>query len=89
MSEVVRTEDSFYIVLAGSEKAVVKYQVKGREIFVISTYTPQEHRGKGIAEKLITEVIKFAEKENLKIVPICSYAKHYFEKHPELKIILA
>lgn len=89
MSEVVRTEGSFYMVLSEPEKAVVKYRLKGREIFIVSTYTPPEHRGKGIAEKLMGEVIKFAERENLKIVPVCSYAKHYFEKHPELKVLLS
>jgi predicted GNAT family acetyltransferase len=88
MSEVVRTEDSFYIVLPDSEKAVVKYRLKDREMYIISTFTPPEHRGKGIAEKLMDEAVRFAERENLKIVPVCSYAKHYFEKHPELKALL-
>ncbi len=85
MSEVFRTEDSFYIVLSRSEKAVVKYRLKGREIHVLSTYTPPEHRGKEVAEKLMGEVVKFAAREKLKIVPVCSYAQRYFEKHPELK----
>jgi predicted GNAT family acetyltransferase len=89
MAEVVRTEDSFYMVLPGSEKAVVKYRLKGRQMFIISTYTPQEHRGKGIAEKLMGEVVKFAKSEKLNIMPVCSYARHYFEKHPELKTLLA
>jgi predicted GNAT family acetyltransferase len=89
MSEVIRTEDSFYMFLPGSEKAVVKYRLKGREMLIISTYTPQEHRGKGIAEKLMDEAVKFAKSKKLKIMPVCSYAVHYFEKHPELKNLLA
>jgi len=31
------------------------------------------------------EVVRFAVRRGLKIVPVYSYAKHYFKKHPELK----
>jgi predicted GNAT family acetyltransferase len=89
MSEILQTEGSFYMILPGSEKAVVKYRLKNGEIYVLSTYTPPEHRGKGVAEKLMEEVVRFAIRKNLKIVPACSYAQHYFEKHPELKELLA
>jgi len=45
MSEILNTEDSFYTILPGSEKAVVKYLLEDGKIYVLSTYTPPEHKG--------------------------------------------
>ncbi|MEM3712555.1 MAG: GNAT family N-acetyltransferase [Thermoproteota archaeon] len=82
--KVFRDDESFYIPLPNSQKALLKYRLEKGEIYVLSTYTPPEYRGMGLASKLMDEVIKFALDKNLKIVPICSYAKHYMDKHPEL-----
>ncbi|MEM1548668.1 MAG: GNAT family N-acetyltransferase [Thermoproteota archaeon] len=83
--KVFRDDKSFYIPLPNSQKALLKYRLEERKIYVLSTYTPPEHRGMGLASKLMDEVVKFALENNLKIVPICSYAQHYMDKHPELR----
>lgn len=87
VSEVLQNEDSFYIPL-GSEKAFLKYLLKEGKMYILSTYTPAEYRGMGIASRLMDEAVKFATKNNLKIVPVCSYAQHYVSKHPELRKML-
>ncbi|MGB9830565.1 MAG: N-acetyltransferase, partial [Fervidicoccus fontis] len=45
-------------------------------------------RGRGIAEKLVDEAVKFAKENELKIEPICSYAIYYFIKHSEKRDLL-
>ncbi|MGQ9479015.1 MAG: GNAT family N-acetyltransferase [Thermoproteota archaeon] len=85
MSRVVRGDEFFYIVLPDSSRAWLKYRLEKGRVIVVSTFTPPEHRGKGLAARLMDEVVSFASSEGLKIVPLCSYAKSYMEKHPELK----
>jgi len=82
--KVFRDDESFYIPLPNSQKALLKYRLEKEKLYVLSTYTPPEYRGMGLASKLMDEVVKFALENNLKIVPICSYAQHYMSKHPEL-----
>lgn len=47
------------------------------------TFVDDSLRGQGIAGKLMEELIKTLKERGLKAVPTCSYAKHWFEKHPE------
>lgn len=47
------------------------------------TFVDSSLRGQGIAGRLMTELISDLKKRNLKAVPTCSYAKAWFEKHPD------
>ncbi|MEM1557770.1 MAG: GNAT family N-acetyltransferase [Thermoproteota archaeon] len=84
-AKVFRDDESFYIPLPNSQRALLKYHLEEERIYVLSTYTPPEYRGMGLASRLMDEVVKFALEKNLKIVPICSYAQRYMDKHPELR----
>ncbi len=57
-------------------------------IDVNRTFVDESQRGKGLAEKLVLAVIETAKKEELKIVPSCSYVENYFNKHEELASLL-
>ncbi|MBO0476568.1 N-acetyltransferase [Vagococcus sp. DIV0080] len=57
-------------------------------IDVNRTFVDESQRGKGLAEKLVLAVIEIAKKEELKIVPSCSYVENYFNKHEELSSLL-
>ena len=50
-------------------------------LMVIHSYTPEQFRGKEVASTIMKEVIKYAKKNNLEIVPVCSFAVHYCGKH--------
>lgn len=47
------------------------------------TFVDTSLRGQGIAGKLMIELADELKKRGLKAVPTCSYAVHWFEKHPE------
>lgn len=53
-----------------------------------STYTPPEFRGKGIATRLMKRAVEWAKENNFRVVPLCSFAAHYFEKHAEDRHVL-
>ena len=52
---------------------------------IYHTFTPNQERGKGLAEKLAEHAFDFAIKNNYLVKPDCDYIKHFVEKHPEFK----
>lgn len=87
--EIRHTSSVIYARLPGSkEKAWIAYEVEGNVMKLLKTYTPPEYRGKGIAAKLTQYAIELAKKNGWVMEPVCSYAIHYFIKHPELRELL-
>lgn len=66
--------------LAPGKRAYLTYQLEGKEMRIISTFTPPEFRGRGIAASLMEAALRFAEEMGYKVVPVCDYAKHYMSK---------
>jgi uncharacterized protein len=78
----------FYIVVDNLESHL-EY-VKTNNIFnLYHTFVPNELRGKGIAGKLVKAALNYAEENNLKIIPSCSYVADYFQRHKEYEKLLA
>ncbi len=86
--EIKHTSSVIYIKLPDGSKAFLGYKVEGGVMKLIETYTPSQHRGKGVARRLIEYAIDLARKQGLLIEPICSYAIYYFMRHPELRNLL-
>ncbi|MBW3635042.1 MAG: N-acetyltransferase [Armatimonadetes bacterium] len=63
--------------------AVADYHLNGVVMTVTHIIVPPELRGGGVASALAAEVVAHARRENLKIVPQCSFMAAYLEKHPE------
>jgi predicted GNAT family acetyltransferase len=87
-SEVMRNAEKLYINLGPEETAYIQYEVIGGSLYILRTFVPDEFRGKGIARKLIEAAVDYAKTYSLKIVPICNYAKAYFEKNSRYNSIL-
>ncbi len=70
------------------EKAWIAYEVREGVMRILKTYTPPECRGRGVAARLTQYAVEMAKRNGWVIEPVCSYAIHYFIKHPELKHLL-
>lgn len=55
---------------------------------ITRTFVDESLRGQGIANLLLEELAKDLRKNNLKCIPICSYAVNWFEKHEDQKDLL-
>jgi predicted GNAT family acetyltransferase len=56
----------------------------GRDKIIIShTGVEESHRGQGLAEQLVAKLVEKAKDENIKIIPLCPFAKIEFERKPE------
>lgn len=83
------TEEESRIVVKdaqGSEAGEVTYSRAGDNILIIDhTGVGDDHRGQGLAAKLVFHVVEKAKKEHLKIMPLCPFAKNEFIKNPAYK----
>lgn len=79
----------FIEINAGSAKRLqseLLYKKEGNIIDLYHTFTPEELRGKGLADQLVRFAFDYAKKHNLKIKPTCPYITDVFlKKYPELK----
>lgn len=41
-----------------------------------------EHRGQGVAAKLVEVALKYAEEKSLRVIPMCPYVAAYIRRHP-------
>lgn len=87
MSKILKGDHKFYI---GEDEnnpiAQITYKDKDEHTIIADhTYVSETLRGQGIAGKLFDKLIEFAEEENKKIVPECSYVKKRLDSSPELQ----
>ena len=71
-------------------QAYMTYYFKTKSVIVIDhTFVVSALRGQNIANRLFLFIVKMAEEEGWKIIPLCSYVVSAFEKHSELHHLLA
>ncbi|MCY0868950.1 MAG: GNAT family N-acetyltransferase [Desulfurococcus sp.] len=85
---ISHTSTVIYARLPDGSKAYIKYSVEGGVMKLISTYTPPQYRGKGIAARLMEYALRLARENKWLVEPICSYAVYYFMKNPGARDVL-
>jgi predicted GNAT family acetyltransferase len=68
--------------------AVLDYQIKRRRMVITHTEVPEPIAGRGIAGEL-TRGAAFAREQKYKVVPACSYAEAFLQRHEEYHDLLA
>lgn len=53
------------------------------DLSIEHTRTFKGHEGKGVAGDLVQAATDYAVDHNLKVRPLCSYAKAWYERHPQ------
>ena len=79
----------FYIEINGNEEAMMTFFLTDDNKMTIDhTEVNTWNEGKGFGKKLLFKAIEYARKNNLKIIPVCSFVKSVIEKTPEFKDIV-
>jgi predicted GNAT family acetyltransferase len=80
---------AFYIEDNNKEIALMHYTFSGPEKFIIDhTEVNDEYGGKGLGKQLVKAGVEFARENNLKILPVCPFAKKIFSITPEFADVL-
>lgn len=78
------TNHEFYIETPDG-KALLHYERDGDVLNFHHTFVPQELRGKGMAEEVVTAGFQYAEENDLKVIPSCPYVARLVMKNPKWK----
>lgn len=80
----------FYIDLAGKREALMTFVFAGPDKIIIDhTEVHPGNEGKGLGKKMVAQAVEYARAQNIKIIPLCPFAKKVFDKTPEFKDVLA
>lgn len=83
------TKGEFYIEEQGQKSAEMTFSKAGEDTIIIDhTYVDDSLRGEGIGEKLVMAGVSYARDNNLKIIPLCPFAKSVFDKKEDIKDVL-
>lgn len=72
-----KTEAKMTFVFAGTDKIIIDH-----------TEVNLGNNGKGLGKKMVTAAVEMAREKNLKIIPLCPFAKSVFEKTSEFRNVL-
>jgi predicted GNAT family acetyltransferase len=64
------------------ERAVLDYTLEDDVMTITHTGVPRPIEGRGIAGELMREALSVARTNGWRVVPACSYAAAYIQKHP-------
>lgn len=79
--EIPLEEGEAYVEYEGPEEGTVDFR---------STFVSPEHRGEGLAERVVLAALRWARDRELAVVPTCPYVrKTMTEKHPEFAGLVA
>ena len=64
-------------VFAGNDKIIIDH-----------TEVNEGNNGKGFGKKMVAKAVEYAREKNIKIIPLCPFAKKVFDKTPEFRDVL-
>jgi len=78
----------FEVLLDNGHFAYLKYEESSVGLNFAHTYVPVGFEGKGIAAAIVQFGLEYVRKNNLLLIPSCSYVATYIERHPEFKSLV-
>lgn len=79
----------FYIEIEGKQEAMMTFVFAGKDKIIIDhTEVNPGNEGKGFGKKMVTKAVEYARENNLKIIPLCPFAKSVFDKVAEFRDVL-
>lgn len=81
---------AFYIEETGEQLAEMTYVWAGTGLFIIDhTEVSEKLAGKGAGKQMVQRAVDFARERQVKIKPLCPFAKSVFDKTPDYNGVLA
>lgn len=75
---------AFYVEIEGTRTAEMTYSHAGTEKIIIDhTEVDESLKGQGVGYKLVEAVVDYLRENNLKAIPLCSFAAAVFKKKGE------
>ena len=73
-----------FVIKDGIEKiAEMAIGISDKNLIVYHTQVSDKLKGQGIASRLLAQMVEYARKNDLKVVPLCPYVNAQFKRHPD------
>jgi predicted GNAT family acetyltransferase len=82
------SEGVFYLEENGEPLAEMVYTKEEDRMVIQHTEVDESLRGKNVGFQLVEQGVEYAREANLKIVPLCEFAKKVIESHAEFQDVL-
>ncbi|MGN6542282.1 MAG: GNAT family N-acetyltransferase [Ginsengibacter sp.] len=73
----------FYINENDEQIAEMQIGISGNDLTVYHTEVSSDHEGRGLAKKLLSAMVDYARKNQLKVIALCPYVFAQFKRHPQ------
>jgi len=79
----------FFVLSEGHTTAEMSYVWAGeKKIIIDHTEVDDRWRGQSVGKQLLDKVVTFAREKELKIIPLCPFAKSVFDKTEAFRDVL-
>lgn len=83
------SKGAFFIEELGERQAMMTYTMAGPQRMIIDhTEVSDALRGKSAGKQLVAAAVEHARAHQLKIIPLCPFAKSVFDKTPAFQDVL-
>lgn len=73
----------------GKESGRMSYSFAGgSKIIIDHTEVNDAYRGQNIGKRILSEIVAYARLNNIKIIPLCPFAKSVFERTESIRDVL-
>lgn len=87
--EIDGNKGYFHIDVDGKQEAKMTFVSAGDDKIIIDhTEVNPGNEGRGFGKKMVTKAVEWARENNIKIIPLCPFAKSVFDKTPEFRDVL-
>lgn len=85
-----RENKGFAIAKDNDVKAgMMTYSIANKDFIIIDhTEVENEFKGKGVGKQLLYKIVEMARDKNIKILPLCPFAKAMFKKLEDISDVL-
>jgi predicted GNAT family acetyltransferase len=89
LHKLVEKKGMFYVEVDGNILAEMVYSMASPTKMIIEhTEVSDELKGKNVGFQLVKTAVDYARQNNIKIIPLCPFAKSVFDRKEELRDVL-
>jgi predicted GNAT family acetyltransferase len=77
--------DNTFEVWIDGYRSKLDYMREGKNFVITHVGVYPEHRGQGVAGKIVDAGLKYAQQNELRVIPMCSYAAAYIRRNPRYR----
>ncbi len=78
------SKGAFVVEVDHERLAELTYSKAGNKIIIDHTDVSDKLRGQGVGKQLVMKAVEYARASNIKIIPLCPFARSVFDKTPEI-----